>query len=110
MVLGLGVQWTVILRWPDRLYKGRLLTAWIRRRVRLLQGGATCRISQIIGIGVLTRTFPAGIQWIAFIALYLDDYLTGNDDRWKRFKDEAHNKVKWLMELPAPPVRQEGTA
>lgn len=72
-------------------------------------GGPTCRVTQIIAVGILTWPFPQAIQWTAFIALYLDDYLTGDDDRWKRFKDEARNKVKWLMELPAP-VPSGGTA
>lgn len=38
---------------------------------------------------------------LAVAALYLDDYLTGDDERWKRFK-ELKNKVKWRRFRAAP--------
>lgn len=39
----------------------------------------------------------------SIIALVLDDLLTGDDDRWKRFKDRARNAIRWRMTLPPAP-------
>jgi hypothetical protein len=40
------------------------------------------------------------VYWPLLVSLYLDDYLTGDDERWHRFKDRARNAVKWRMMLP----------
>jgi hypothetical protein len=40
--------------------------------------------------------------FVPFVCLYLDDYLTGDDDKWRRFWEGVRNKIKWLMKLPQP--------
>jgi hypothetical protein len=48
---------------------------------------------------------------LLFLGLFFDDYLFGDDDRWKRFKGWVGNKVKWKMTLPQPlPKPNSGTA
>lgn len=39
--------------------------------------------------------------WGVMIVLLMDDYIFGDDDRWKRLWEGGKNKVKWLMDLPA---------
>lgn len=34
--------------------------------------------------------------WIVVIVLYMDDYLFGDDDQWKRRWEATKNKVRWL--------------
>ena len=111
----------VLFATPSRkLYRGKILTMPFRRRIRYFQprsigardGRGFCfRLLQLpVAAAVLTIFSLNGawnmVPWLWCIALYLDDYLTGDDERWKRFKDWAGNKVKWRMELPVP-ARQE---
>lgn len=42
--------------------------------------------------------------------LFLDDYVTGGDDDWRKRWQEVRNKVKWKMELPQPATERSGTA
>lgn len=99
-----------------KLFRGKVLTMWVRRAIRFFRprgfGSLDVR-------GLILRTFQVMVPafyfdhgswqilpWLWGIVLYLDDYLTGDEDQWKRFKDWARNKIKWRMELPAP-ARQE---
>lgn len=51
------------------------------------------------------------IFWGGYILMLLDDYLFGDDNSWKKFKEWAGNKIKWKMELPQPAIdRGGGTA
>lgn len=45
------------------------------------------------------------VYWLPLLLLWVDDWLTGDDDRWNRFKSRARNAVKWKMALPVPPPR-----
>ena len=45
---------------------------------------------------------PLPWWWLILIVLDLDDYVNGDDDdRWRKLREGAKNRVKWLMELPA---------
>lgn len=41
--------------------------------------------------------------YLAIIVLALDDYVNGDDDDRKKRHEWVKNKIKWLMQLPAPP-------
>lgn len=105
----------VAMCFPRRVYRGRFLTEPLARKFGILN--VLVRITQIgfmlVSVTILSvlerHGHPAFFYGVVSFALYLDDYLTGDDDRWKRFKDAVRNKVKWRMRLPvfAP---QRGTA
>lgn len=40
------------------------------------------------------------VFWGVVIALMLDDYYFGDDDKWKKLWEGIKNTVKWKMELP----------
>lgn len=114
-LLTLFVQFVVTIGFPRRFGNGRLLT---RPMMQLIphfprhRSGARYlfRMGQLTVFGVAKNVsgLPEPILWSIFIALYLDDYMTGDDDQWKRRWEAVRNKVKWLMELPRLP--QPGTA
>lgn len=94
-----------------RLFRGKVFTMWMRRlaaRPGMLASGFAIRLLQICAGGLLFQDLlGSGQDWVWFVALYADDYLTGGDDQGKRFKGWARNKVKWLMQLPAPEQQRE---
>jgi hypothetical protein len=109
--LALGVQLTVTWIFPQRVNKGKILTQPI---VRFFPQPWLARTSQIFanygayelcryGLNLPVKPLNV-IYWTVYIALYMDDYLTGDDDKWKKFKDAVKNKIKWLMDLPKEPV------
>jgi hypothetical protein len=95
-----------------RLFRGRILTMPIRRRVRWFAppptGGKVhgYRDGRGFRLRVIQLCLVCGLViagWVGCIVLFVDDWLTGGEDGWRRFKGWAGNRVKWLMELPAPP-------
>lgn len=121
---GFFSSWNVIYQilifaTPRRcLFRGKILTWWIRKRIfrpsarsRYDTSGLLLRTVQIMVVCgglffVVSQLVANVLGWIWCIGLYVDDYLTGDDDKWKRFKGWVGNKVKWKMELPTPPVRE----
>ena len=118
-VLMLSVQIGVALLRLDCVGKGRLFSRPLWRfrlfapRVSLWTGyifGTWTRLKQIlVSCFIYTPlTIWSHSIWITVgytllvMALYLDDYFTGDDERWKRFKSKARNALRWLMELPRP--------
>ena len=109
-ILCVVVQTATMILKPKAWAKGRILTRplW---RFRIYAPGWT-RLNQYltlimvsIPLGVIfSNDFALPLHYIVIIALHLDDWLTGDDDEWKRFKEWAANKVKWKMELPPRPV------
>lgn len=94
-------------------FRGKVFTMPIRRRVRLLQPGFRCRVTQVLAISVGEAFLPIhrqelinALYWAPVFVLMIDDWLTGGDDGWKRFRDAVRNKVKWLMHLPPQPVEE----
>lgn len=102
--------------------KGRILTRplWrfrpFRPPVSRLSGRpvySVVRTKQIIVLAIveLPTAFLMDTPYLSpigatiLVSLYLDDYFTGDDDRWKRFKDAVRNAIKWKMRLP---IIQEG--
>lgn len=98
-----------------RWFRGRILTRPIRRRVRWFAmpppgsvtrdaAGYRCRASQVIVVSfaaaAASEWLYQAVFWAVSFALILDDYLTGDDERWKRFRDWCGNRVRWLMEMP----------
>lgn len=89
-------------------FRGKMLTVPIRKMVRFFDRHPfVLRITQLEAQGLPTQyvfhasdrmIWVVGGLWIA--ALCIDDYLTGDDDSWRKFKDWARNKVKWRMQLP----------
>lgn len=59
------------------------------------------------GLGVLNTKAWNPIFWAPLILVLLDDYIFGDDDAWKRRWEGVKNKIKWQMELPPEPTRQE---
>lgn len=96
----------VLLPGRRRVFRGKILTMPVRRRVRFFDlHPFPCRVIQTLVVCVpMTFLASNGTQtvvdtgWLA--ALYLDDYLTGDDDQWRRFKDRVKNAVRWKMALP----------
>lgn len=93
---------------PDsRVFRGRVLTGSMQRVVRWRRTDHRGRwLFRVIQIGTVIAAFlvgllPLHLEQGIVVALYLDDYLTGDDDRRRRFRDAVRNKVKWLMQLPA---------
>lgn len=96
-----------------KIFRGRIftrpVTKFFRRFCRPLSHGLTVRLLQLTIVGDLLVFFVPGGRFVEknhvwFALLYLDDWATGDDDEWNRFKEWCRNRVKWLMELPAPPV------
>lgn len=97
---------------PARLGRGRITRAlrflppkvvfsppWVRLSRYFLLAICAGPIEQLAG-GIWLDADV--VYWVGCIVLLLDDYLTGDDDRWRRFWEAVRNKVRWLMELPAP--------
>lgn len=116
-LLALAVQVAAVVFFRYRIGKGRILTRplWRFRLFRpyvcpftgqILAGNS--RLGQLlIGTPIqLSLVFFVGsaalssVWWILLAAFYLDDYVTGDDDRWRRFKSFARNLFRWRMELP----------
>ena len=56
----------------------------------------------------LTKTTPVwAVFWAVAVLYIVDDYIFGNDDTWKRLWEGVRNKIKWQMDLPPEPIRQE---
>lgn len=96
--------------YPTRIGRGRVfsrpfskLIGW---RPSLHSERALFRCLQILVVGVvfviLFPHTPGCWIFISYSALYVDDILTGDDERWKRLRRKAANKIKWRMELPVP--------
>lgn len=118
MIVSASLAWLVIycaavVMVPARsLYRGKILTMPIRRRTRLFSPtvdgifdirGANLRLIQLVTVGWGIGWFiPYAFCWLLMILLYLDDRFTGDDDRWKKFKESVRNRVKWKMKLPQP--------
>jgi hypothetical protein len=100
-----------------RQFRGKILTMPIRRRVRCFRiealvgrrdrRGFMLRMVQIFVLSLvnfvgISDAVATVIYWLGASAFFVDDYLTGDDDRWKRFTDAVRNKVSWKMLLPAP--------
>lgn len=71
--------------------------------------GWTTRLAQIFAVvfvwlivGYVADIHIAIPEAISITVLYLDDYLTGDDEKWKRFKNRVRNKIKWRMHVPQP--------
>lgn len=119
VVLQLGVQLFVGFRFPRRIGKGRIFTRpfWgvpgFRPYISPWDGTIYAANVRVAQFGVIFTTELALIftglvgGWlnrvvnVVIILLYLDDYVTGDDEKWKRFKETLKNAVKWKMPLPA---------
>jgi len=110
----------------QKVGKGKILTvpvqkrlvAWAIRKKRLFwlivsADGKAFRILQIFALlFVFILLFCATpvhrsaghVYFIAFVALYLDDLITADTDKWKRWWEGAKNKVKWLWTPQMEPV------
>lgn len=100
---------------PENFGRGRL-TRMLRRVLPwrpLWSTSLRLRIFRVVSV-VLAIIVPLSLQfpharfistgyvtWFTAAAFAVDDYLTGNDDKWRRFWRGARNKVRWLMRLPA---------
>lgn len=118
-LLMLCVQGLSGLLFLDRIGKGRLLSRPLWRfrlfapKVSPYSGyvfGSWTRMMQIfvlipLNIG-LTVTWGSPWLTVGFcllvICLYADDYYSGDDERWRKFKSRARNAVRWLVPLPSP--------
>lgn len=111
MALGLTVQWFVGLAFPKRIGKGLLTKPMWRWPVFGSARPTMVRSKQIFvllalfyalvfGTALSDLYVTAGL-WVLIIALYIDDYLFG-DDEGKRRWDWVRNKVKWRMKLLQP--------
>lgn len=112
-----AVGTTAIFFWllavaPDRVGRGRLTRAlrvlpprrffsipWVRFSRFIVLSLVAGPVENVVG-GIWERYDL--VYWGGCIVYFLDDYLTGDDDRWRRFKDAVRNKIRWLMELPKP--------
>jgi hypothetical protein len=115
--LGLSVQLFVGICWASSVGKGRVLSRplWRFRPFRYgvyrgWDGGIRASGVRMLQIWALIAVYvPACFflgaaitvptYWLLIIALYMDDYVTGDDERWKRFKQWARNKLRWRMVL-----------
>lgn len=117
--MSLGVQLIVGFRFQQRVGRGRFLSRplW---RFRLFAPrvhpwgdviASYTRVKQMfvmIPVYCVAALFLRPWHMIYFgilIARYMDDYLTGDDDQWRRFKSWARNKIKWKTPLPAAEQR-----
>ncbi len=58
----------------------------------------------------LWHTTPIwGVFWLVASLFVLDDYLFGDDDKWKRLWEGVKNTIKWKMDLPPEPIKQRST-
>jgi hypothetical protein len=109
VILVLVVQLGCILLKPRNIGKGKYITMPLRRALPKIFDHMWCRLFQIlllIGIQLMIDAVMHGhlgfyLYCVGMIALYLDDYLSDDDDR-KKFWDMVRNKIKWKMELPKP--------
>lgn len=116
---GIFVQWFMDSFFGKRVGKGlisRLLaklrvfgkrpfeaSRWWGRRIRQLLAMYATLFALYIGPWFDTDDLtPCYVFWAVFIILYLDDYLFGDDDNFKRFWEGVRNRIKWKMELPEP--------
>lgn len=54
-----------------------------------------------VPIDTTVINYYPGLFYFSLLALYLDDWLTG-DDRWKRRWQSLKNKLKWKVFVPSP--------
>ena len=115
MVLGLAVQWGMILMWPRRIGKGLvtkkmwrwpLIGSSLPTTVRSKQVFSLIAVFWTIQFGVADTIYGVAGFWVALIGLYLDDYLFG-DDEGKRRWDWVRNKIRWKMALPEPAPQKD---
>jgi len=119
VILGLAVQWFVMLAFPTRIGKGvltKLMWSWpligsrLPVRVRMKQVFILIGIHWTIQFGITdTKVYGIAAFWCALIALYVDDYLFGDDEGRRRW-ESVRNKVKWRMALPEPQPQKDGAA
>ena len=109
-------QAAIFLFHPNRFGRGKILTRPLIRLLRLPENDYLVRnfvrasqvfvlliwLSVMVFTHAMSRDKRMFIYFTLVTALYLDDYLTGDDDKWKKFKDAVRNKIKWKMELPQP--------
>lgn len=50
---------------------------------------------------IVINIYP-GLFYYSLLALYLDDWLTGDIDKWKRRWQSLKNKIKWKVFVPSP--------
>lgn len=113
-VIAIVVQFYVIFFHHRRLCKGVITRAW-RKVVRVNPFGAFgpaawrvifqyCPLIPVT-MFLLGEPYAYRIQMLWLIALYLDDWLFGDDDANKRRKEALKNKVKWLWTPSMEPAR-----
>lgn len=109
----IGVFVVVVRALPNRRFaRGRILTMPLRRRSSWLNGhpyacryvvqGGTVGLVAILLTPLVSLTTEDFVYWVPILLLWIDDWATGDDDKWKRLKGAARNAVKWRMVLPAP--------
>lgn len=108
IILVLGVQLGCILLKPQNSGKGKYITMPLKHKFPKIFNNTWCRLIQILLLVwmEIVLQWPLGhksfyLYCFGMIALYLDDYLSDDDDR-KKFWDTVRNKIKWKMELPKP--------
>jgi hypothetical protein len=84
-----GIAWTFLRKIPP----------W-----RLIRGMEPfqCFVRFMLLVYSIVWWLPTEAVFSVYILLEMDDYLNGDDDDRKRRWEGVKNKVKWLMELPAP--------
>lgn len=105
----------VSLNKPNAFCRGRLLSRplWsLFPSSKPIPVSIICRIVQMVGALSVAFTLEILVGWdatvvnmlygLALLALWLDDWFTGDDDERKRRWEAVKNKVKWLMVLPRP--------
>lgn len=108
LVIALAVSWPLQWMFPTRYANGKIFSRWLRRKLKWQR--ANIRMSQIVAVSAIELGaqeafgirdhIQFGIFWSVYILLFVDDYLTGDDDQTKRFLNWVKNKIRWKMYLP----------
>jgi hypothetical protein len=97
-----------LTRWLNRLRHGR---EW--RNLLEIQAPVACFAAAFVALWVapLAADFLLVIAGVLMFGFDVDDLLFGDDDdRWKRRREAARNRISWKMPLPAPRVPNPGGA
>lgn len=119
-LLALFVSLYANLRFTEKIGKGRILSRPLWRfrlfaplvffdrvyAVRTRAAQLTILLAWSLSMLVMVASgidFPLALSaaWnIIFICLYLDDYMTGDDERWQRFREGVRRLLKAAQRTP----------